>query len=47
MPVLTYSSEKTIWRENEKSMIRAVEINNLRGLLGIMRMGKVLNAWIG
>ena len=34
-----------IWRE-ERSRIRAVQMDNPRGLLGIRRMDKVLNAWI-
>ena len=34
-----------IWKEMEKSRIRAVQMDNLRGLLGIRRMDKVLNAW--
>ena len=35
-----------IWREKERSRIRAVQMDNLRGLCGIRRMNKVLNAWI-
>ena len=46
MPVLTYSSETKIWREKESYRIRAVQMDNLRGLLGIMRMNKVQNARI-
>ena len=46
MPVLTYGSETMIWREEERSRIRAVQMGNLRGLLGIKRIDKVLNAWI-
>ena len=30
----------------EKSRIRAIQMNNLRGLLGIRRMDRVSNAWI-
>ena len=41
MPVLMYGSEAMIWKEKEKSRIRAVQIDNLRGLLGIRRMDKV------
>ena len=41
-----YGSETLIWKENERSRIRVVEIDNLRGLLGIRRMYKVLNARI-
>ena len=46
VPGLTYGSETMIWREKEKSMIRAVQMDNLRGLLGIGRSDKFLNAWI-
>ena len=46
VPVLTYGSEAMIWREKERSRIRAVQMDNLRGLLGIKRRDKVPNAWI-
>ena len=32
--------------EKEKSRIRAVQMNNLRGLLGIRRMDRIPNAWV-
>ena len=35
-----------IWRKKERSRIRGVQMDNLRGLLGIRRMYKVPNAWI-
>ena len=35
--VLMYGSETMLWKE-ERSRIRAVHIENLRGLLGIRRM---------
>ena len=35
-----------IWREKERSRIKAVRMDNLRVLLGIRRIDKVLNAWI-
>ena len=44
VPVLTYSSETMIWRQNERSRIRTVQMGNLRCLLGIRRMDKVPNA---
>ena len=44
VPVLIYGSETMIWRENQRSRIRAVQMDNLRGLPGIKRMDKVLNA---
>ena len=34
VPVLTYGSEKMLWKE-ERSRIRAVQMDNLRVLLGI------------
>ena len=46
LPILMYVSETMRWREKERSRIRAVQMDNLRGLLGIRRMDKVLNAWI-
>ena len=41
-----YGSEIMLWKENERSRIRAEWMDNLRGLLGIRRMDRVLNAWI-
>ena len=41
MPVLLYASEAMIWREKERSGIRAVEMDNLRCLLGIRRKDRV------
>ena len=38
--------EKVIWKKKERSSIRAVQMDSLRGLLGIRRMDKVLNARI-
>ena len=43
MPVLTYGSETMIWKKKERSKIRAVQMNNFRGLLGIRRMDEVPN----
>ena len=45
MPVLTYGGETMVWREKERSRIRAVHMNNLRALLGIRRMDRVPNGW--
>ena len=45
VPVLLYSSA-TIWREKEGFRIKAVQIDNLRGLLGIRRMDRILNVQI-
>ena len=46
VPVHTYGSETMIWRKKEKCRIRAVQMDNLRGMLGIRRMDKVPNARI-
>ena len=44
VPVLIYGSETLIYKEKERSRIRAVLMDNLRGLLGIGRRDKVPNA---
>ena len=44
VPVLMYGSKTLVWKEKERSRIRIVQMNNLRGLLGIRRMDRVLNA---
>ena len=38
VPVITSGSETMIWREKERSKIRAVQMENLSGQLGISRM---------
>ena len=38
VPVLTYGSETMISREKEKPRIWAVQMDKLRGLLGVRRM---------
>ena len=43
VPVLMYGSETMLWKEKE-IRIRAVQTDNFRGLLGIRRMDRVLNA---
>ena len=40
MPVLTYGSETMIWRKKERSRIRGVQMDNLKGLLGIKKLIK-------
>ena len=35
-----------LWKEKERSRVRAIQMDNLRGLLGIRRMYRVPNAWI-
>ena len=39
-PVLMYGSETMLWKERERSRVRAVQMDNFRGLLGIRRMDK-------
>ena len=46
MSILMYGSKTMIWMEKDKSRIRAVQMNNLRGLLGIWRVDRVLNIQI-
>ena len=46
VPVLTYGSETMLWKENERSGIRSLQMDNLRGLIGIKRMNRVPNARI-
>ena len=41
-----YASETMIWKEKEKSRIRYVQMDNLRGLLGIRIIDKIPNAGI-
>ena len=45
MPVLLYGSETMICREKDRSRIRVVQMDYLRGLLGIRRIDRVLNLW--
>ena len=44
--VVLYGSEKMIWRVKERSRVRAVQMDNLRSLLGIRRMDRVPSVWI-
>ena len=43
VPVVMYDSEKMLRNEKERSRIRAVQMGNFRGLLGIRRMDRVPN----
>ena len=36
--ILLFGGETTTWREKERYRIKAVQMDNLRGLLGINRM---------
>ena len=46
VPVLMYGSETMLWKEKERSRIRAMQMDNLRGLLDIRKTDRVLNAQI-
>ena len=46
MPFLAHGSKKMIWREKERFRIRALQMDDLRGLLGIRRVDKIPNARI-
>ena len=44
LPVLMYGNETMLWSEKERSRMRAVQVDNLRRLLGIRRLDRVPNA---
>ena len=46
VPVLSYGSETTIWREKDRFRIKAFQMDNHRGLLGIRKMDRVPNVRI-
>ena len=46
VPVLIYGNETMIWGEKERSRIRTVKMNKLRGLLGIRGNRLIAYAWI-
>ena len=41
-----YDIDSMKWKEEERSGIRDVQMDNLRGLLGVMKMVKIPNAQI-
>ena len=43
--IFIYGSETLLWKEKERSRIKAVQMD-LRGLLVIRRIDRVLNTWI-
>ena len=45
VPLLTYGSKTMLWKEKRRSRIRAVQMDNLRGLFGI-KMDRDPNAQI-
>ena len=46
VPVLIYGSETMLWKEKERSRIKAVQMDNLRCFLGTRRMDRLPNARI-
>ena len=46
LPVLIHGSRTMIWKEKERFRIRIVQMDNLRGLLGIRRMDRIPNTRI-
>ena len=46
VPVLSYDNETMLRKKEERCRIRAVQLDNLRGFLGIRKMDRVLNARI-
>ena len=46
VPVLMYGSETMLLKEKESSIVRAVQMDNLRGFLDIRRVDRVSNARI-
>ena len=46
VPVLMYGSETELWKEKENSRVRAVQMDNLKSLIGIRRMDRAPNARI-
>ena len=46
LPVLMYGSDNMLWKVKERSRVKAFEMDNLRGLLGIRIMDRVQNARI-
>ena len=43
MPVMLHGSKRVIWREKERPRIRAVQMENFRGVLDIRRMDRISN----
>ena len=46
VPVLMYGSKTMIWKEEERSRIRAIQMGKIRSLLCIRRMNRISNAQI-
>ena len=46
MPVHMNGNETMLWKEKERSRVRAVRMDNIRRLLGIRRMDRISNGRI-
>ena len=46
VPLLRYGNETMLWKKKERSRVKAIQMDNLRGLLGIRRMDGIPNARI-
>ena len=40
LPVLMYSSETMVWNKRYRSKVQCVQMDNLRGVLGVKRIDK-------
>ena len=43
IPVLMYGSESMVWSDKYRSKMQAVQMDNLRGVLGVRRIDKMRN----
>src|SRR5678815_5288590 len=43
LPVVMYSSETMVWNKRHRSKVQCVQMNNLRGVLGVRRIDKMRN----
>src|SRR5678816_433561 len=46
LPVLLYSSETMVWNKKYRSKVQCVQMDNLRGVLGVRRIDKIRNELI-
>src|SRR5678815_5117333 len=46
LPVLMYSSETMVWNKRYRSKVQRVQMDNLRGVLGVKRIDKMRNELI-
>ena len=43
LPVLMYSSKTMVWNKRYRSKVQCVQMDNLRGVLGVRRIDKMRN----